>query len=318
MRPEPVTTDGEPLSHLHRLLLGGEFVVTAEMQTTDSADPASIVRAGDLLRGSADAVNCTDNSAAHPHVSPLAASRILVESGIEPVMQFVCRDRNRLALQADLLGAAAMGVRNVVCMTGDDVSAGDHPEAKPIYDIDSIHLIRIARIMRDEGTYLSGRRLAEPPRFLIGAVENPFAPPRDFRPMRLGTKIEAGAEFIQTQICFNLDAMRVFMARCGELGLLEHVWVLAGVFIPTSARGTRYLRDQVPGVDVPDRVIERMDAGSAEEQREEGIRIALEIVEAVRQIRGVSGVHLMTINHEEAIPRVVESAGLLPRPAPAA
>ena len=316
MRPEPVTTEGEPpLSHLHRLLLRGEFVVTAEMQTTDSADPASIVRAGDLLRGSADAVNCTDNSAAHPHVSPLAASRILVESGIEPVMQFVCRDRNRLALQADLLGAAAMGVRNVVCMTGDDVSAGDHPEAKPIYDIDSIHLIRIARIMRDEGTYLSGRRLSEPPRFLIGAVENPFAPPRDFRPMRLGTKIEAGAEFVQTQICFNLDAMRVFMARCGELGLLEHVWVLAGVFIPTSAGGTRYLRDQVPGVDVPDRVIERMDAGSAQEQREEGIRIALEIVEAVRQIRGVSGIHLMTINHEEAIPRVVEAAGLLPRPA---
>jgi methylenetetrahydrofolate reductase (NADPH) len=309
-----VTAEGQPLSHLHGLLLGGEFVVTAEMQTTDSADPASIVRAGDLLRGSADAVNCTDNSAAHPHVSPLAASRILVEAGIEPVMQFVCRDRNRLALQADLLGAAAMGVRNVVCMTGDDVSAGDHPEAKPIYDIDSVHLIRIARIMRDAGTYLSGRRLAEPPRFLIGAVENPFAPPRDFRPMRLGTKIEAGAEFVQTQICFNLDAMRVFMARCGELGLLDHVWVLAGVFIPTSARGTRYLRDQVPGVDVPDRVIERMDAGSAEQQREEGIAIALEIVEAVRQIQGVCGIHLMTINHEEAIPRVVEASGLLPRP----
>jgi methylenetetrahydrofolate reductase (NADPH) len=310
-------THGEPFSRLHRLLLDGEFVVTAEMQTTDSADPASIVRAAETLRGFADAVNCTDNSAAHPHVSALAASRILVEAGIEPVMQLVCRDRNRLALQADLLGAATLGVRNVACMTGDDVSAGDHPEAKPIYDIDSIHLLRIARMMRDEGTYLSGRALADPPSFLIGAVENPFAPPRDFRPMRLGTKIEAGAEFIQTQICFNVGAMRLFMARCGELGLLEHVWVLAGVFIPTSARGTRYLRDQVPGVDVPDDVITRMDAAAPQEQREEGIRIALEIVEDVRQIPGVSGIHLMTINHDEAIPRVVEAAGLLPRTAPA-
>jgi methylenetetrahydrofolate reductase (NADPH) len=306
----------EPFSHLHRLLLAGEFVVTAELQTSDSADPAATVRDAEMLRGVADAVNCTDNSAAHTHVSALAASRLLVETGIEPVMQLVCRDRNRLALQADLLGAAAMGVRNIVCMTGDDVSAGDHPEAKPIYDIDSIHLIRIARIMRDEGTYLSGRTLTDPPSFLIGAVENPFAPPRDFRPMRLGTKIEAGAEFVQTQICFNLDAMRVFMARCGELGLLEHVWVLAGVFIPTSARGTRYLRDQVPGVDVPDRVIERMESVPRAEEREEGIRIALEIVQAVREIPGVSGIHLMTINHEEAIPRVVEAAGLLPRPEP--
>jgi methylenetetrahydrofolate reductase (NADPH) len=308
--------DAEPVSRLHRLLLAGEFVVTAEMQTSDSADPTAIVRDAETLRGSADAVNCTDNSAAHTHVSALAASRLLVERGIEPVMQFVCRDRNRLALQADLLGAAALGVRNVVCMTGDDVSAGDHPEAKPIYDIDSVHLIRIARIMRDRGTYLSGRPLANPPSFLIGAVENPFSPPRDFRPMRLGTKIEAGAEFIQTQICFNLDTMRVFMARCGELGLLDHVWVLAGVFIPTSARGTRYLRDHVPGVDVPDHVIERMESAPPAEQREEGIRIALEIVEAVRHIPGVSGIHLMTINHEEAIPRVVEAAGLLPRPTP--
>jgi len=310
-----VRRDVEPVSHLHRLLLAGEFVVTAEMQTSDSADPAEIVRDGKTLRDAADAVNCTDNSAAHTHVSALAASRLLIETGVEPVMQMVCRDRNRLGLQADLLGAAALGVRNVVCMTGDDVSAGDHPEAKPIYDIDSVHLLRIARIMRDEGTYLSGRALTEPPRFLIGAVENPFAPPRDFRPMRLGTKIEAGAEVIQTQICFNLDAMRIFMARCGELGLLDDVWVLAGVFIPSSARGTRYLRDQVPGVDVPDAVIDRMESAPPERQKEEGIAIALDVVEAVRQIPGVSGIHLMTINHEEAIPRVVEAAGLLPRPA---
>ncbi|HLA93586.1 MAG TPA: methylenetetrahydrofolate reductase, partial [Actinomycetota bacterium] len=238
----------------------------------------------------------------------------LLDSGVEPVMQFACRDRNRLALQADLLGAAALGVRNVLLMTGDDVSTGDHPEAKPIYDIDSIHLLRIARIMRDESRYLSGRRLTQAPSFLVGAIENPFAPPLEFRPMRLGKKVEAGAEFIQTQICFNLEKMRLFMARCGDLGLLDHVWVLAGVFIPRSGRATRYLRDQVPGIDIPDAVIDRMDAGPPEAQRRAGIDIALEVLDAVRQIPGVSGVHLMAIRNEDAILTVVEEAGLLPRP----
>ena len=307
-------TDRDPSSHLHRLLLAGEFVVTAEMQTSDSADPTHVTELAETLRGRVDAVNCTDNSAAHAHIAPMAAARLLLDQGVEPLMQLVCRDRNRLALQADLLGAAALGVRNIVCMTGDDVSTGDHPEAKPIYDIDSVHLIRMARIMRDEGTYLSGRALTHAPDYLIGAVENPFAPPLEFRPLRLGTKIEAGAEFVQTQICFNLEKMRLFMARCGELGLLDQAWVLAGVFVPSSAAGARYLRDQVPGVDVPDDVIERMEATPREDQKEEGIAIALEIVEAVRQVPGVSGIHLMTINHEEAIPRVVEGAGLLPRP----
>lgn len=305
----------QPRSELHRLLLAGEFVVTAELGTTDSADPASITTLAEGLRGKVDAVNCTDNSSAHPHVAPMAAAHLLAGVGVEPVMQFACRDRNRLALQSDLLGAAALGIRNVVCMTGDDVTAGDHPEAKPIYDIDSTHLLRIARIMRDEGRYLSGRKLTQAPSFLIGAVENPFAPPLEFRPMRLGKKVEAGAEFVQTQICFNLDKMRLFMARCNDLGLLEHVWVIAGVFIPRSGRAARYLRDQVPGVDVPDEVVERMDAGTAETQRRTGIEIALEVVDAVRGIAGVSGVHLMAIRNEDAISSVVEEAGLLPRPA---
>jgi 5,10-methylenetetrahydrofolate reductase len=309
-------TEEAPRSHLHALLQAGEFVVTAELQTSDSARPARIAELAGTLQGKVDAVNCTDNSAAHAHIAAIASARLLLDEGVEPVMQLVCRDRNRLALQADLLGAAALGVRNVVCMTGDDVSAGDHPETKPIYDLDSVHLIRMAKIMRDQGTYLSGRALTDAPSFLIGAVENPFAPPLEFRPMRLGTKIEAGAQFIQTQICFNLDKLRLFMSRCGELGLLEHVWVLAGVFVPSSASGTRYLRDQVPGVDVPDEVMGRMASVPPEAQKEEGIRIALEIVEAVREIPGISGIHLMTINHEEAIPSVVQGAGLLPRPAP--
>jgi methylenetetrahydrofolate reductase (NADPH) len=296
------------------LLKAGEFVVTAELAATDSAEPTSIHQLGDALLGRVDAVNCTDNSSAHPHVAPIAAAHLLIDRGVEPILQLACRDRNRLALQADMLGAAALGIRNIVCMTGDDVSAGDHPEAKPIYDIDAIHLLRIARIMRDRGTYLSGRPLEHPPTFLIGAVENPFAPPLDYRPMRLGKKIEAGAEFIQTQICFNIETMRVFMARTAELGLLDHVWIIAGVFIPRTARATRYLRDMVPGIDVPDAVIDRMDAAAPERQGDEGVAIALELIEQLRTIQGISGIHLMTIRNEEAIVRVVDGAGLLPRP----
>jgi methylenetetrahydrofolate reductase (NADPH) len=301
-------------SGLHALLLEGEFVVTAELQTVDSADPSAVHELADLLRGKVDAVNCTDNSAARPHLASLAAAHLLTDRGVEPIMQLTCRDRNRLGLQADLLGAAALGVRNVVLMTGDDVSAGDHPEAKPIYDIDAIHLLRIARILRDEGRFLSGREIGVPPGFLIGAVENPFAPPLEFRPMRLGKKIEAGAEFVQTQICFDVDKLRLFMARCGELGLLDHVWILAGVFVARSARAVRYLRDQVPGIDVPGEVIERMDSVPPDRQPDEGVRIALEVVDEVRRIPGISGIHLMSIRNETAIVRVVEEAGLLPRP----
>jgi methylenetetrahydrofolate reductase (NADPH) len=307
-----------PRSRLHELFRSGEFIVTAELQTTDSADPRSVLELAETLRGHVDAVNCTDNSAAHPHVSGVAAAHLLIDAGVEPILQFACRDRNRLALQADLLGAAALGVRNVCLMTGDDVTAGDHPEAKPIYDVDSVHLLRIARIMRDEGTYLSGRKLEQPPSFLIGAVENPFAPPQEFRAMRLGKKIEAGAEFIQTQICFDLPVMRLFMARAGDLGLLGEVPILGGVFVLRTAKVARYLRDQVPGIEVPDAVIDRMESVPPERQGEEGVRIAIELVRELREMSGIRGVHLMGIRNEAAILRVIEEAGLLPRPTPVA
>jgi methylenetetrahydrofolate reductase (NADPH) len=292
------------------VLIDGGFAVTAELETTDSAEPASVYRLADALRGHVDAVNCTDNSAAHTHIAPIAAARLLIDRGVEPIVQLACRDRNRLALQADILGAAALGVRNIVCMTGDDVSAGDHPEAKPLYDLDALHLIRIARIMRDAGTYLSGRALADPPDVLIGAVENPFAPPVDYRPMRLGKKVEAGAEFVQTHICFNVDRLRTFMARAAELGILERVWILGGVFIPRSARAVRYLRDEVPGIDVPDDVLRRIEAVQTDRQGEEGVRMALEIVRDLRSIPGLSGIHLMSIRNADAILRVIDEAGL--------
>jgi methylenetetrahydrofolate reductase (NADPH) len=305
-------------SRLHELFLSGEFVVTAELPTTDSADPASVSAVAEGLAGKVDAVNCTDNSAAHPHISGVAASHLLIDAGVEPILQFACRDRNRLALQADLLGAAALGVRNVCLMTGDDVSAGDHPDAKPIYDLDSIHLLRIARIMRDGGTYLSGRKLETPPSFLIGAVENPFAPPLEFRPMRLGKKIEAGAEFIQTQVCFDVPRLRLFLARAGDLGLLGTVPILVGVFVPRTANAARFLREQVPGIDVPEPVIERLDGVPLERQLEEGVKIATEIVQEVRDLEGIRGVHLMAIRNVAGIERVLHEAGLLPRPQPVA
>ncbi len=308
----------EPRSHLERLLRSDVFVVTAEMPTVDSADPGAVHRITERLRGRVDAVNCTDNSSAHPHLSSVAAGHLLLDAGVEPIVQFTCRDRNRLALQADLLGAAALGIRNVCLMTGDDVTAGDHPEAKPLFDLDSIHLIRTARILRDGGTYLSGRALERPPSFLIGAVENPFAPPLEFRPMRLGKKIEAGAEFIQTQICFDLPRLRLFLARAADLGLLERVPILVGVFVPRSARAVRYLRDEVPGIDVPEVVLERIASVPPERQPEEGVRLAIEIVEEVRELPGVRGVHLMAIRNQVGLDAVLEGAGLLPRPAPSA
>jgi methylenetetrahydrofolate reductase (NADPH) len=309
------TDAGAPRSRLHELLRAGTFVVTAELQTTDGGDTAAVHAAADSLAGRVDAVNCTDNSSAHPHISPLAAAKLLADRGVEPIVQFTCRDRNRLALQADMLGAHALGARNIVCMTGDDVTAGDHPEAKPIYDLDSLHLVRLARILRDEGTYLSGRPLSSPPTFLIGAVENPFAPPVDFRPIRLEKKIEAGAEFFQTQICFNVDRMREFMRSVVDSGAAEKAWVLAGVYVPRSGRAASYLRDWVPGIDVPDDVVRRLEGVPADRQEEEGVRIAVELCEEIRRMPGVAGLHLMSIKGDHAIVRVVEELGLLPRPA---
>jgi methylenetetrahydrofolate reductase (NADPH) len=301
-------------SRLEAVLRAGHFAVTAELPTIDSPDPAVTSRAAEALVGVVDAANCTDNSAAHVHMSPVASGHLALDAGLEPILQLTCRDRNRLGLQADVLGAAALGIRNVEAMTGDDVSAGDHPEARPLWDLDSIHLIRTLRLLRDRGTYLSGRPLDEPLRLFVGAVENPFAPPHEFRPVRLQKKVEAGAEFVQTQIVFNVPRLRAFMERVVDLGVAEHCFVLPSVCVPRSARAARYVRDQVPGIDVPEHVIRRLEGVPLDRQAEEGIRVALEILAEVRDLPGVAGVHVIAINWGEAIPRVVEEAGLLPRP----
>jgi methylenetetrahydrofolate reductase (NADPH) len=313
----PPPGDDAPRSELHRVFRSGEFVVTSELQTTDGGDPGSVAEVAAPLIGKVDAVNCTDNSAAHPHLSQVAAAKLLIDQGIEPIVQFGCRDRNRLGLQADMLGAHALGARNIVCMTGDDVTAGDHPEAKPLYDLDAIHLLRIARIMRDEGTYLSGRSLTSPPSFLVGAVENPFAPPVDYRPARMLKKIEAGAEFIQTQCIFNMPRMREFMKRAVDLGCHERAWILGGVYIPRSARATQYMRDIVPGIDVPGDVVRRLQGIPKERQEQAAVDLAVEICEELRDTEGVSGIHLMSIKGDHLIVEVIERLGLLPRPEPA-
>jgi methylenetetrahydrofolate reductase (NADPH) len=305
---------GPPRSGLEAALRSGEFAVTVEMQPSNGADPDEVRRLAQPLCGKVDGANCTDNPAAHPHLSSLAVGALVAASGVAPVVQLTCRDRNRLALQADLLGAAALGARDVLLLTGDHVSAGDHPEAKPIYDIDSLHLLRIARLLRDEGTYLSGRALTSRPSYFIGAVENPFAPPHDFRPIRLGKKVEAGAEFIQTQLCFNLPRLREFMARVRDAGLLERVFILVSVYVARSVRALRYLRDVVPGIDVPDSVIERFERTPAERQAQEGFALALETVAALRETPGVSGVHLISIKGQDAILRLIEEAGLMRSP----
>src|SRR6267378_942059 len=298
-------------SRLAGLLHRGQFVVTAELSAVDSADPEAVFRKVDLLRHHVDAVNCTDNTGAHVHLSSLAAARLLIDRGVEPIMQLATRDRNRLALQADLMGAAALGVRNVLLMSGDDVSAGDHPQARSIYDIDSLQLIEVARGLRDRGEYLSGRRLESAPSFFIGAVENPFAPPLDFRPLRLGKKVAAGAEFIQTQLVFDLARFREFMARVRDLGLIQQVFILPSVGV---ARAARFMKEKVPGVSVPEAIVRRLEGVPLERQAAEGIKIATETVAELRQIPGVAGVHVIAIKWEEGVVRVIEEARLLPRP----
>src|ERR1700694_3073526 len=301
-------------SRLAGLLREGRFVVTAELSSSNSADPEATWRRAGVVRGSVDAINCTDTTGAHVPLSSLAAAHLLVEKGLEPVMQLTVRDRNRLALQADLLGAAALGVRNIVLMSGDDVTVGDHPEARRIYDIDSMQLVEVAAAMRDRGTYLSGRKLEQAPSFFIGAVENPFAPPLEFRPLRLQKKVRAGADFIQTQLVFDVPVFARFMAMVADLGLVGQVFIIPSIGIPRSARGARFMREKVPGLHVPDSLVTRLEKTPEARQAEEGIKIAVELVKAVREIPGISGVHLSGIKWEEGVVRLAEAPGLLPRP----
>jgi len=305
-------------SRLERVLRAGLFAVTAELNPPDSSDPQEVYDAALVLSEVADAINATDASGANVHMSSLGLCAVLLRAGYEVVMQISCRDRNRIALQGDLLGASALGVKNVLCLTGDDVTAGDQPEAKRVFDFDSLHLLRTARIMRDEGVLLSGRKITAPPRLLLGAAENPFAPPLHWRARRLAKKVEAGADFIQTQYVFDVSVFREFMARVRDLGLHERVYILAGVGPLRSPKAAEFMRARVPGVVIPDPIIDRLKKTPRERWQEEGMNICVEIIQQVREIQGVAGVHVMAYRQEHIVAEIIHRAGLFPRISPAA
>ncbi|HXV37897.1 MAG TPA: methylenetetrahydrofolate reductase [Myxococcota bacterium] len=305
----PPKSDGR----LEKVLRAGLFAVTAELNPPDSADPHDVFDAALVLSQVCDAINATDASGAHCHMSSVAICALLTHAGYSPVMQVSCRDRNRIAIQGDVLGAAAMGVHSVLCLTGDDVTAGDQPGAKRVFDLDSLHLLRAIRTMRDEGLYMSGRKITVPPRLFLGAASNPFAPPLEWRPYRMAKKIEAGADFFQSQYCFDVPRLEAFMQRVRDLGLHEKAYFLVGVGPLRSERAAEFMRDNVPGVHIPDAVIERLRKAPKERKREEGKRICVEIIQQVREIEGVHGVHLMAYRQEELVAEIVEESGLMAR-----
>jgi methylenetetrahydrofolate reductase (NADPH) len=311
--PEPVQESAfKSGSRLERLLARGEFVVCGEMGPPQSADGGVIERKSVHFRGYVDAVNLTDNQTAIVRMSSVACAALAIQQGLEPIVQMTCRDRNRLALQGDLLGAYALGARNFLCLTGDHQSMGNHPQAKNVFELDSVQLIEMVRRMRDDKVFQSGEEMKVEPRVFIGAAENPFADPFEFRAPRLAKKAAAGADFIQTQAVYDLPRFEKWMEMVRERGLHEKVAVIAGVLPCKSARGLEYQKTQVPGMSVPDELIARMKG--AEKPEEEGIKICVETISRLREIEGVRGVHIMPVMWERILPTVVEQAGLLPRP----
>ena len=321
-------------SNLERVLKAGHFAVTAELGPPQSADIEVIRTKAALLRGYCDAINLTDNQTAIVRMSSIGAGAILVQEGLEPIIQMTCRDRNRLAIQADLLGAYALGMRNLLCLTGDHQTFGNHPGSKNVFDLDSIQLVQTVTAMRDERVFQCGDAFkGQEPRFFVGAAAAPFAGPIEFRPFRLAKKVKAGANFIQTQLVYDIPAFEEFMKKVRELGLHEKTHILAGVGPLKSPTMAKYMKDSVPGILVPDRLIERLQEAGApwaakkkdeltkedkkarsEAWKEVGIEICIELIKQLRQIKGVAGVHIMAIEWEEAVKPIVEGAGLYPRP----
>jgi methylenetetrahydrofolate reductase (NADPH) len=307
--PLPILPGHTSPGRLERILRAGKFAVTAEMAPPDSADPEEVYRRARIFDGCVDAINATDGSGANCHMSSLAVCALLTRVGYAPVMQISCRDKNRIAIQGDILGGAAMGVCNILCLTGDGVQAGDHPQALPVFDLDSMTLLETARMMRDEHRFLSGRRISYAPRVLLGAAENPFAPPIEWRATRLAKKVAAGAQFLQTQYCYDVPLLKAFMRRIEDLGLLGKVFVLVGVGPLRSAKAAEWMRTHVPGLHIPDAVIARLK-GAADAARE-GRELCVDLIQEIRSVAGVSGIHMMAYRQEEAVPEIIERSGVL-------
>jgi methylenetetrahydrofolate reductase (NADPH) len=300
-------------SRLELVLRSGLFAVTAELNAPDSADPEDVYKNALVLSEVCDGINATDGSGANCHMSSLGCSAVLTRAGYDPVLQIACRDRNRIGIQGDILGAAALGIKNILCLTGDDVSNGDQPEAKRVFDFDSVQLLQTAKIMRDEGMFLSGRKLTTKPQIFLGAAANPFAPPFDWRPGRLAKKIAAGADFIQTQYCFDIPRLAEYMKQVRDLGLHEQVYILIGVGPLRTDRAAEFMRKNVPGVRIPDSVVDRLAKTPKKQKREEGKKICIELIQQVREIEGVHGVHLMAYRQEETVREIIDRSGIFPR-----
>ncbi len=300
----------KPISKLHETLLNGDFAVTGECGPPRGANKEVIDEKVKLLNGHVTAVNVTDNQTAIVRMSSIAASTHLVAAGLEPVMQMVVRDRNRIAIQSDIMGAYSLGIRNILCLSGDHQCFGSQPDARNVFDIDSVNLIRTVRDMRDTGKDMSGFDLDVAPQMFIGAAANPFADPFEYRVLRLGKKIDAGVDFIQTQCIYNMARFKEWIRRANEEGLTEKVYILGGVTPMKTAGMARYMNNKVAGMDVPEALIKRMDGVDKKDQAKEGIKICLETIEELKEMKGVHGVHIMAIEWEEVVGQIVEQAGL--------
>jgi methylenetetrahydrofolate reductase (NADPH) len=299
-----------PFSNLQKILSQGKFAVTAECGPPRGANKDVIARKIGLLKNYVDAVNVTDNQTAIVRMSSIAASVQLVNAGLEPVMQMVVRDRNRIAIQSDIMGAYTLGIRNILCLSGDHQKFGSQPDALNVFDIDSINLIRAVKDMRDKGKDMNGHDLDIAPAMFIGAAANPFADPFEYRILRLAKKIDAGADFIQTQCIYNMDRFKEWMKMAADRGLTKKTYILGGVTPLKSPGMARYMNNKVAGMDIPDEIIKRMDGAARDKQAEEGLKICMETIEQLREIDGISGVHIMAIEWEEVVARIVEEAGL--------
>ena len=301
-------------SNLEQVLESKIFAVTGELGPPQSADPEVIRRKAKILKGYVDACNVTDGQTAVVRMASWAACLIAREEGLDPIVQMTCRDRNRIALQMDVLGISALGMNNILCLTGDHQKFGNHPAAKGVYDLDSIQLVKMVRDMRDEKKFQCGEAMAVEPHLFIGAAENPFADPFEIRAARLAKKVSAGADFIQTQIVYNVDKFAEWMKMARDKGLHERVKILAGVAPIKSVGAAKYMKTRVPGMDVPDSTVARLQGVPKDQVSKEGIKLCIDIINQVREIEGVAGIHLMAIEWEETVPAIVEAAGLLPRP----
>lgn len=301
-------------SKLEKILASGQMAVTSECGPPRGSDPEVIVRKAEMIKNHVDAINITDNQTSMTRLCSLAACIRLKLMGLEPVLQMVTRDRNRIAIQSDILGAASFDIHNMLCLSGDHQSFGDCAQGQNVHDIDSIQLIQTARYMRDEGKFLGGDAIQRPPKMFVGAAENPFADPYEIRVPRLAKKIAAGAEFIQTQCIYNIEKFEDWLSKARDRGLTEQVYILAGLTPMKSAGMARYMKNRVPGMDVPDAVVKRLADTPKDKQAEEGIKICIESIQRLKEVKGVAGFHIMAIEWEEMVPEIVERAGLFPRP----